>query len=303
MSNIILHVEPNKTVSWDFFIKEYLGNSIALDGFVYGRPQFEPKGPYVNFNHHEEVDRLATRATCEQVLLAIRQGLFKTFTGDINVFVNDCDQDVCVALFLLSNHHLVVNTMNPIINRLVTMEGFLDCTAGAYPYPVDLPILEELAWVFEPYTQFRVSGQLSTGKSTAFRSIITDVNSRIMSHITGNGHKIPLDTRYERIYTEKDYVIVKEIGASARTGMFSDGITAYVSVRESQTPNRYIYSIGRLSPFINFNLPSNYIKLNQAEGIPEDSVDKWGGSDITGGSPRIAGSKLSPDEIRKVLNS
>lgn len=54
--------------------------SIALDGYVNVGPRFDHEGPRVNFNHHEEVDRLATRATCGQVLMAIRQGLFTRST-------------------------------------------------------------------------------------------------------------------------------------------------------------------------------------------------------------------------------
>ena len=277
MPNIILNVEANKTITWDSFIKDYPKNSIALDGFVYGRPQFDPNGPYLNLNHHEDVDRLATRSTCEQTLLSIRQGLFKCFTGDINVYVNDCDQDVCVACFLLKSPHLVINTMNPLINRLVTVESYLDSTAGAYPYPADLPFLQELAWIFEPYTQFRISGQLSASqnKNSSYKSIIMDVCSRIMQHVTGNSQKIPLDTRYERILATDNFVIVKEIGASARTGMFSDGITAYISARENPgKPGNYTYSIGKLSPFIRLNLKVCYKLLNQFENIHENSLNK-----------------------------
>lgn len=35
--------------------------SIALDGYVWGSPRFDESGPRLNCNHHEEVDRLATR--------------------------------------------------------------------------------------------------------------------------------------------------------------------------------------------------------------------------------------------------
>jgi hypothetical protein len=133
-------------MSFEDFCAKFPSSSIALDGFVTGGPAFRPAGPYANFNHHEEVDRLATRATCAQVLMAIRQGLFNTFQNGsrmpyAHLYVNDCDEDVCVATFALTKPHLVLGTMNPIFNRLVAMEEIMDATAGAYPYPPDLPVL------------------------------------------------------------------------------------------------------------------------------------------------------------------
>lgn len=65
--------------SWERFLAEAPGFSVALDGFVAASPRFDDRGPHVNFNHHEGVDRLATRSTCAQVLMAIRQGLFDVF--------------------------------------------------------------------------------------------------------------------------------------------------------------------------------------------------------------------------------
>jgi hypothetical protein len=155
-----LHMEPKTPpVSWKTFLKEYPSHSIALDGYVCDGPKFSREKMKVNFNHHENVSRLETRATCAQVLMAIRQGLFDCFSNSniMNVYANDCDQDVCVSYFLLSNSHLVESTMNPLINRLVYMEDMLDSTAGAYPFPPTLKTLEHFAWIFQPYTLFRLN--------------------------------------------------------------------------------------------------------------------------------------------------
>ena len=89
-------------ITWDKFLETEDTHAIALDGYVSGGPRFDPSGPRVNFNHHEEVDRLATRSTCGQVLMAIRQGLFKTFRNGFGpyatVLVNDCDEDILRVL-------------------------------------------------------------------------------------------------------------------------------------------------------------------------------------------------------------
>lgn len=301
---ISLHVEPRTPpMSWSKFWRQAPKFSIALDGYVTGGPKFEGHGPCANFNHHELVDRLSTRATCAQVLMAIRQGLFARFRDEsgprAEVFVNDCDEDVCTAWTLLKHHHLVENTTNPNFNRLVFMEDMLDATAGAYPFSPDLPTLRELAWVFEPYRQFRLSGQLDKKDARGYEGVITDVESRILRHVVGQGKEIPLDTRFERLGGGKGWTMVKEIGAQARTGIFASGIRAFVSVRERE-PGKYSYVIGRMSPFIPLDLNVLCSRLNEAEGATED---RWGGADIIIGSPRIGGSVLPPDEVAKLVDS
>lgn len=78
--SINLNVEPNTPpLTQAEFIQQKGPFSVALDGYAYGAPWFDENGPKVNFNHHEEVDRLATAATCEQVLTAIRSGFLIRF--------------------------------------------------------------------------------------------------------------------------------------------------------------------------------------------------------------------------------
>jgi hypothetical protein len=291
-----------KTLTWGEFRRQAPQYSIALDGYVRGGPRFEAKTRRANFNHHEDVDRLATRSTCAQVLMAIRQGLFKCFRNDggpiADVYVNDCDEDVCTAWTLLKHHHLAENAINPLVNRLVAMEDALDCTAGAYPFPKDLPVLRELAWVFEPYRNFRLSGQLDKKDPTAYRGIIVDVEHRILRHLTGNGDELPLDTRYERIGGGPGWAMVKEIGAQARTGMFSDGIQTFVSVRE-RTDGHYVYVIGKMAPFLPLDLGMLCARLNKIESTV---YDLWGGGDTIIGSPRNRGSNIPMNEMTEVMN-
>ncbi len=81
---IKLHMLPKEPpVSWDKFVSEYPDYSIALDGFVFGSPNFDSKTNKFNFNHHEQVSRLETRATCAQVLMGIRQGLFDRLKKEV----------------------------------------------------------------------------------------------------------------------------------------------------------------------------------------------------------------------------
>lgn len=298
---IVSPTEPG--CKWEDFLFRSPQYSVALDGYVVDGPKFDYDKICVNYNHHDFVDRLATRATCAQVLMAIRQGMFSLFRDSegprANVYVNDCDEDVCTSWFLINHHHLVHGTMNPLINKLVSIEDCLDSTAGAYPFPSDLPFLQELAWIFEPYRQFRLNGGLEKRDSASFKSIILDVEHRIMAYVTGNGKKIILNTSYDVIGGSNGWTMVKEIGAHARTGMFSDGIKAYVSVRERQD-GKFTYTLGKLSPFIPFNL----LKLSEIFNKEDSSVtdfDKWGGGNNIMGSPRIAGSSLNPEQLSLII--
>ena len=297
--------------SWERFVTEAPRFSVALDGFVASAPRFDDRGPHVNFNHHEDVDRLATRSTCAQVLMAIRQGLFDVFRDDQGpralAYVNDCDEDVCTSWYLLSHHYLCQQSMNPRLNRLVALEDVLDATAGAYPFPVDAPALRELAWIFEPYRQFRMSGQIDRRDDQSprrFRSVIDDVTHRIEQHVIGGGGELPIDARYERIGGGQGWALVREIGAQARTGLFADGIRAYVAARP-RDDGRWSYTVGRMSPFVRFRLEAIYDTCNAAEGAGENTSmdgDTWGGSDTVGGSPRIRGSRISPDELSRLID-
>lgn len=302
--NIITHIEPKiPPLSWDDFVKTYPENSIALDGFVTGPTHFfkNEKGVWANFNHHEGVDRLSTRATCAQTLLAIRQGLIKSFLGDIHLYVNDCDQDVCLSIFLIKNYLLVENVLNPLVNKLVHIEDMMDTCAGAYPFPIELLALREAAWVFQPYTVFRTNGGIERKNRNEFKTVIDDVENRILKYITGHSEKIEPESSYEIIGGGKDWKMVIEHGYEARTQMMKDGICAFVSVRTiDKSKSKYAYSIGKMSTFIPFDIPKILTWLNHCDQVTE--TDFWGGSDTIGGSPRVNGSSLDPKGIEYFIN-
>lgn len=302
----VLHMEPmTPAMSRERFIATAPPFAMALDGYVSGGPFFVAKGPHgqpiINFNHHEGVDRLGTRATCAQVLMAIRQGLFETFRDDrgirAEVFANDCDQDVCTTWYLLSHPEMSSTTINPVLNRLVAMEDELDTTAGAYPLSIDMPILRELAWIYQPYTNFRLMGGLRGRKAEQFRSIVDDVCGRISQHIVGRGDAIALSVNYDVIGGGKRWQMVVERGAQARTKMFADGVRAFIS-QSDHGEGRYTYSVGRMSTFIPFPVPEILEALNDAEGCTDD---RWGGAETIGGSPRISGSRLNREEVTEVV--
>ena len=225
---VTLRMRPkDEPLSWKHFCKSTEPFAVALDGYVAAATCFDPEGPRINLNHHEGVDRLATRSTCAQALIKIRQGLFACFRDEqgehADVYFNDCDEDICISLFLLKHAPLVERARPPALDRLVAMEDVLDTTAGTYPYPDDLPALQELAWIFEPYRQFRLSGELDRKEADAYAGVVTEVERRIELHLAGRGGSLPLDTRYRRIGGGPGWALIRDIGAGPDRGL-RDGI-------------------------------------------------------------------------------
>lgn len=78
LGQIEVVIEPGRTREWGEFCENAPPNSIALDGYVKGKPEvllFPPQGPKANFNHHEDVVRFATSCTADQTLRAIKDNL------------------------------------------------------------------------------------------------------------------------------------------------------------------------------------------------------------------------------------
>lgn len=293
-------VLPNQVpMSWSSFTRWAPPFSIALDGFVSGRPRFAKKGPYRNLNHHEGVAPLETRATCAQALVLVRMGLLdEVFSEGGNpratLFVNDCDEDVCTSDWILHNAPLVRSATNPLLNRMVYIEDMLDTTAGAYPFPTDLEGVKEMMWIFEPYHHFRVSGQIDRRDAGAFESVIVDVGERIGTYLAGRGGRVELDRRYKVVGGGKGWQLLEVIGLHGATGAFADGLRAFATVRE-RPDGRFVYSLRRSADFVE-NLPISRLvrHLNKVENCKSDC---WGGRTTAAGSPRVSGSSLRPEQF------
>lgn len=303
---ITLYVEPRVAKTWDRFRTENPPFSIALDGYVADKPLYDLRGPHVNFNHHEYVDRLSTRSTTAQVHLAIKQGLLETFhqkgIPHAEVYANDSDYDVCVAWWLLKNHERITNTRSePLITKLVQITDFMDSTGGLYPLNPNSLLMRERAWIFEPYTDARLTGRVPLMEAGEMRNVIDAVTRRIDEYTLGRGEERTVDTRYEKIGGGEGWAMVREIGAEARAKMITDGITAFVSVRDA-SDGQYAYTLGRKSPFIPFPLPALLSHINGIEGYNLDDPHAWGGSDIIAGSSRKNKTQITPTELEKIIN-
>lgn len=303
---IYLHVCPGKEISWENFLKLAPRYSIALDGLVRGAPRFSEEHICANFNHHQDVDRLATRSTAAQILVALKQRLMDRFQEGgapvLHIYVNDPDQDSSLAVWLLVNHERVIGTRSePAISKLVHAEDLLDTTAGAYPFDPQSSVMRDLAWIFEPYVLARIGGRVRSMQGAEMANVIDAVGQRISRYSLGQGEQVTLDTRMEIVGGGKSWRMIRELGFYARTGLFAQGIHAFVSLL-GEDSGRFHYSIGKMSPYIPFPINDIYKALNVAEGLDPNSGVCWGGGDTIGGSPRRVGSCLSPAQVQEIIN-
>ncbi|MDO8599401.1 MAG: hypothetical protein Q7S02_04790 [bacterium] len=303
---IVFHTKPNTLpMSWEEFRLATGPFAIAIDGYVDDGPQqdYGPTGPRQNFDHHKAVYRPATRATCAQVLVEVRVGLFERFRDAdgprADVYRNDCDEDVCTSSVILKHSHLARPTINPLLNRLVGLVDKLDTFAGGYPFDKDLLALRELAWIFDPYRRFRFAGGIDRRVATEFDGVIDDVERRILAYLAGRGEQLPLDLRYEVTRHGDGWVMVREIGAQARTAMLADGIRTFLSVRERPDGARTV-TIGKFSPHTPGDLAAVCTNCNAAEG--RTSGDVWGGGTTVIGSPRVSGTRLDDQTLAEIMD-
>ncbi len=301
-----LCVEPKTPpMPWEQFCKEKPALSIAIDGYVSGAPNEDPKKHLLSLNHHEQVKRLNTRATCAQALFFVRQGLYSYFRineeATAQVYTNDCDHDVDLTWTILHNPELVLESHNPSLNRLVKLVDELDTTSGLCYIDVSLPILQHHAWIFDPYMQFRLSGNIDKRDPKEFAEIIYAVEARILRHLDGTGESIPVNTDYIYLGGRNDWAMIKEIGAQARGAAFKNGIRALITVRERVDGN-YNYSFCKALPFVHFDIPLILSTLNALEGLT-DKPDRHGGGDFTGGTSRNLGCAIPPKELERIINS
>lgn len=292
---------PGRTVTWKKF-QEYPARSIAVDGFCSGRPQATKDGLRININHHEEVDRFATRSSCDQALILVKMGLYERLQEDgrpsATLYVNDCDQDVAFATYVLMHPK---HADRPKLKQLIRLEDLLDMSAGLYPVRKKWHLIRQLNWITEEYTDLRSRGLLGTLNAGEMEALLLRMHRRIRDALFGRVKEVFVDTRFERLEEHEGWTLVRETGKQARLGMAEAGVKAFITVLE-EGEGRWRYALGRLSHFIPFPLGEFYEALNAAEGIGRREADRWGGSENSGGSPRKSGSSLTPEMVGAVID-
>lgn len=301
--SIELIVRPGPALTREQFLSTHEPYAIALDGYVFGEPwlHVEAKGPYRNFNHHEAVDRSCTSATCEQARRAVVLGLYDLFRRNgertATLYVNDCDQDVCLSTWILMNPDRAAEPLVRIVSQIVDL---LDMSAGVYPMPQERDLLGQVRWVFEPYV--RVRPQLSKMTGEGMRAVIRDVHLRLDQFVIGRAEVQPLEGEFTRLGGGDGWMLAEVTHQSAREKLVSSGVRAAVEVF-GRVGENYLYTLWRRSEYVvKFPVRELLAALNVAEGFKPVDPTGWGGADTVGGSPRGRGSALTPQQVEAIVN-
>jgi hypothetical protein len=302
-----LCVSPRVTVQKSDFIRDTQGPAIALDGFVRGASWMDHERRLANFNHHEEVVRPATLATCGQVKLALKGGFVEELSigGRFapTIWGNDCDEDVCLSSWQFAHYErLARGKSEPLINQIIEVENNLDMTGGCYPYDPASSSLRRIAWVFAPYTEARAAGRVAAMNGADMTNLIAAVHDRIDRFTLGRAEQVAVDTRMEVMGGGPGWNLIAEHGYHARLTFVPQGIRAFVSVKPL-SDGHFQYSIGKAAAYSSFPVDDLYWVLNEAEDIAPETSNRWSGSDTIGGSPREGGSRLAPKEVEWIINN
>lgn len=301
--SIDLIVRPGPALTRDQFLESHPGYGIALDGYVFGAPFLirTAVGPYRNFNHHEAVDRSCTSATCEQARRAVLLGLYDLFRRHgqrtATLYANDCDQDVCLASWILMHPD---RAAEPLVRTISQVNDLLDMAAGVFPMPHEGELLGQVRWVFAPYRRARVDLARMSGET--MREVIADVHARIDQFVIGRAGTTPLAGQFRNIGGGKGWVFAEVTHQDAREKLIASGVRAAVEL-SGFCLDRFTYTVWRRSEYVvDFPVPDILAALNVAEGFASVDPAGWGGADNVGGSPRGRGSSLGPADVERVVN-
>jgi len=145
--------------------------------------------------------------------------------------------------------------------------------------------------------EYQKLGQLSNATQ-----IMEAVLARITSYTLNQGEEIGLEGQYEKIGGGPVWSLVKETGPASRLAMFKDGVNAYAALVAEKPDGSFVYVLGRGSVWVPFDIPKLFKTLNEIEADIITEGNMWGGSDTIGGSPRMTGSRLKPEELQKIIN-
>lgn len=306
--NII--AKPWKVINWEEFKHQTPTCSIALDGYVFGAPTYDSNWLNINFNHHEWVDRLSTRCTASQVFIAIKQWLSQSlkqnWTTHYNIYLNDPDQDTCLAVRLLKNYKIIEWIDMPFeedkrLRILLSVEDMLDVTWWCYRVDPDSSIMKKIAWIFKPYTDARSSWIVNSLDQESTMKIIDKVCDRIDLYIQWNAKEIELDTRYNIEWNFTWWTVFQEIWTYSKLKLINEWKEFLISFIKNQDGS-YRYTLLKKSPFIPISLGSLYDLLNNFESKDKNSFDCWGWSNIVWWSPRVSWSRISPKQMIEIVD-
>lgn len=268
--------------------------SIAVDGAVSG-PAIDTEHNRYSFDHHAGCLRFCTQASCSQAQTAILLGLNPE---KYTLYLNDCDIDVALTVWILQNFERV---KEPLVIKLVNAVGIADSHAGAICLN---GMTKTVEWVSAVEVDFkRDKSNYESICNSNLKYILEATLRRIDQYVDGEASieisKMEIHTDYKILRNENGYIVVQSDNSHIYSTLYASGFDRIVLIRPLENGSLAV-SIAKRSDFVdNFNLIVMYEKLNEVE-------PGWNGGSSIGGAPRGSDgtrSKLPLEKILEIIDS
>lgn len=286
---------------------------ILLDGAGQFAPLIDDGVHLYNLDHHRECLRAFTLATCEQALLLVLKGLGLD-KGVWAIYANEPDLDTLFAIWILLNHRRV-RTLSPeqrdAILPLLRLEGAIDANGFEIAEHCGLP--QELVASEKERLDRLHSSELELKKSGAWSEV--DLYEYTLEMLLRIDHQVYRSTDFHDYASVDEIYCHVEVGEDKVAVICRDDAGIYeVEKRLKKVWGERLgiialerqpgqFTLRRTAALSGIVLEDAYQKLNlldpMVDGRPPEK--RWGGSDDIGGSPRPAGTSLTPREIGKIL--
>lgn len=305
--NISVRVEAGLTFSSSAAHKSAPG-TIFLDGVAQSAPFLDLEKQIYNFDHHEGCVRQFTLSTCEQVLVMILKGI--DLRGrDWKIYANEPDLDTVLSIWLLLNHVRIQQRDSVgmrFLSALVRLEGIIDAhgleMTDLSGFPANL--LDKAKKAID----YLRAEEIDLKKHAIWEE------SDYLEHTALILHKID-----RLVYKSDDFADFKDLNELGRVRISNSRIAVAVEAElgiyelEPYLNRLYgenlgiailkkeanTYTLRRMDPFMPGDLNEVYQRLNDIDPAVRCRTggNRWGGSNDIGGSPRGAGTRLTPEEI------
>jgi membrane protease YdiL (CAAX protease family) len=282
--------------------------TIFLDGAAQGEPFLDPERAVYNLDHHEGCVRAFTLATCEQAFVLLRRRL-DLRRRDWIVRANDADLDTVLAIWVLLNHLRLAEEGSRArveILPLLRLEGCIDALGLEHEELCALPP-ELLA-----RTRARLAALLR--RERALRESGRWDRVDLLEYTAAQLAEID-----RMVYSDAEIASPLEIEELARAEIEGGSLAVvcradggiYEVERELRRchgerlglvvlqKDTGTYSLRQVDASLPRGLARVYARLNLLDPGSDGSrsANRWGGSEEIGGSPRAAGSRMSPRQV------
>ncbi len=305
--NIQVSIKSGMTVSGSAARKAPPG-TIYLDGVAQTEPFLDHDKKVYNLDHHEGCVRAFTLATCEQALIMCVKGL-DLRDREWKIFANEPDLDTILAVWIILNYQRI-NNREAIHRRslfaLVRLEGVIDALGLEMRELSGLPrdLLQKLMRIIDNLRAEELDlKKEGTWSKTDYLDYTVRVLRKLDHFLIKLGElddfkgveelaRIELNPNRIAVAVESDLGIYEL--EPHLTKLYGHRL-GWVALRKEKRT----YTLRQMDLFMPVSLENVYQRLNFMDPAVKGrmGVNRWGGSDDIGGSPRGTGTHLNPVEI------